>query len=454
MAASFPPHINTGADCGRGALQELATAEYERGVWWPIAPFRELEDICGSGPGSSAYRFLRAQLESFVGNHRSALVYADRQSGRSTQLQELPSPVTSVSAVPYVTERARGHRIVMVNERRHAPPDRLLTMALLEPLSEQGFKYLAVEAVWAGDPVNARGYPVAQTGYYVNDVVFAELVRSAMQLNYRIVAYDMEKDQRAPSDRPKQINRQEERDSWQAKNILARVFDVDKDTKLLVHLGYDHLLESRTDAWAPMAHFLRQLTGLDPLTIDQTVFSERGTHELEHPLRVSARQHGFLGDEAVVLLDSNGEPVGSGEPVDLNVFGLVTRYAKGRPVWMGMGDRRQAIDFITPECRTRVCIVEARNATLTDEVPYDRVEVRHTERTVLYVPPGMPWQRGTCTPRTSKRLAPMGSGSSRATFRHEVLQRFSVKPWQPALLSKPRARGVLASACMPLHGSS
>ena len=261
-------------------------------------------------------------------------------------------------------------------------------MALLEPLSEQGFKYLAVEAVWAGDRINARGYPVAQTGYYANDVVFAELVRSAIQLGYHIVAYDMEKNQRAAPDLSNQINRQEERDSWQAKNILARVFDVDKDAKLLVHVGYDHLLESRTDTWAPMAHFLRQLTGLDPLTIDQTEFSERSSHELAHPLRVSAWQHGFLGDQAVVLLDSNGEPVGSGTPVDLNVFGLVTRYAKGRPVWMSMGDRRQAIDFMTPECRARVCIVEARNATLTDEVPYDRVEVRHTERTVLYVPPG------------------------------------------------------------------
>ena len=42
----------------------------------------------------------------------------------------------------------------------------------------------------------------------------------------------------------------------------------------------------------------------------------------------------------------------------------------------------------------------------------------------------------------------MGSGSSRATFRHEVLQRFSVKPWQPALLSKPMSGFLIAILCV------
>ena len=388
LATWLAAHVDAEADCERGALQELATAEYERGVWWPIDTFRELYETCGSGPGSNAYRLLRAQLESFIGNHSSALAYADRQPTRNMRAAELPSPVTSVSAVAYVTERARDRRVVMVNERHHASSDRLLTMELLGPLSELGFKYLAIEAVWAGDPINARGYPVAQTGYYVNDVVFAELVRSAIRHDYRIVAYDMDKDQRAPTDSSRPINRQEERDSWQAKNIAARVFDVDRDAKLLVHVGYDHLLESKTDAWAPMAYFLRQLTGLDPLTIDQTEFSERSMGEHEHPLRVAARRRGLLGNEAVVLLDSRGEPVRPGNAVDLGVFGLITRYADGRPMWMNMGDRRRAIDFITPECSSRVCIVEARSAGLPDDVPYDRVEVSHAERTVLHVPPG------------------------------------------------------------------
>ena len=390
LAAWFLAQVDAKADCERGALQELATAEYERGVWWPIKAFRELDATCGTGPGSSAYRFLRAQLESFIGNHRSALAYTDRQPRRNISLAELPSPVTRVPAVAYVTERARDRQVVMVNERHHASADRLLTMELLGPLSELGFKYLAIEAVWAGDPINARGYPVAQTGYYVNDVVFAELVRSAIRHDYHIVAYDMEKNQRAPSDPAGRIDRQEERDSWQAKNIAARVFGVDKDAKLLVHLGYDHLLESRTDTWAPMAYFLRELTGLDPLTIDQTKFSERGMNEFEHPLRVAARQRGLLGNQAVVLLDSDGEPVRPGSAVDLGVFGLATRYTDtdGRPTWMNMGNRRRAIDFITPECRARVCVVEARSAKLPDEVAYDRVEVSHAERTILHVPPG------------------------------------------------------------------
>ncbi len=109
-----------------------------------------------------------------------------------------------------------------------------------------------------------------------------------------------------------------------------------------------------------MAHFLREFTGLDPLTVDQTDMSERSRPELEDSLRRKARELGLIGDDAVVLLEQMDD--GSDEPirhyyVDLMVFGLATRYANGRPTWMGMGGRRQAVDFDTPECAERTCMV-------------------------------------------------------------------------------------------------
>ena len=386
-AANAFAQAEADAQCEPVELNRLATENYDTSVWYSLGRFRELEDICGSGSGSFSYWSYLAQLESFVGNHVAALSHFDPASRQDSPV-EFPSPVTSVPAVEYMTESALGHRIVMVNERHHASSDRLLTMALLAPLAEQGFRYLAIEAGWNGDPVNMRGYPIPQTGYYVNDVVFAELVRSAIELGYRIIAYE-EEDGQETSAETSAMNPQERRDWWQAKNIASRVFDFDSDAKLLVHAGYDHIRESRTENWAPMAYFLRQFTGLDPLTVDQTAYSERSRPELEHPLRMKARELGLLGEDVVVLVDSEGEAViPAPETVDLAVLGISTRFANGRPTWMNMSGRRQEIAFDTPECAARACIVEARRAGFADEVPLDRIEVTNAESTVLYLPAG------------------------------------------------------------------
>ena len=386
LAACLFAQNEAEAQCEGTALYRLATENYETSAWFSLGRLRDLEDTCGAD--SSSYWYYLAQLESFVGNHAAALSYVDPASRRNS-LQDFLSPVSSIPAVEYVVERARDHQIVMVNERHHASSDRLLTMELLAPLAEQGFRYLAIEAGWNGDSVNTRGYPVAETGYYVNDVVLAEVVRSAIELGYQIIAYEIEDEQKTPTGQVSTMNHQEERDWWQAKNIATRVFDIDSDAKLLVHAGYAHIQESRTDTWAPMAHFLRELTGLDPLTIDQTVYSERSRPELEHPLRRRVGEMGLLGGEAIVLVDAEGQPIRSRETVDFAVFGVTTRHdADGRPTWMGMGGRRRPVAYDTPECAERVCIVEARRAGFADEVPLDRVEVASAGRTTLYLPPG------------------------------------------------------------------
>ena len=382
------------AECEPAALYELSTEKYDTSIWFSLGRYRDLEDICKSGSYFPWYQNGRAELESMVGNHAAALSYTDAYRGfRFSQssldsVRNLPSSATSVPAAEYVIERARDHRIVMVNERHHASSDRLLTMELLAPLAEQGFRYFAIEAGWNGDPVNSRGYPIPQTGYYVNDLMFAEVVRSAIELDYQIIAYEIEGEQRNSAEPAIDASRRQRREWWQAKNIAARVFDIDSDAKLLVHAGYAHVWENGSDTWTPMAIHLRQFTGLDPLTIDQTELSERSSPEFEHPLRTRAKELGLLGEDAVVLIDSEDEPVLPFEDVDLAVFGVATDYADGRPTWMNMGGRRHPTAFDTPECADRTCIVEARRAGFPDEMPLDRVEVTSAGRTTLYLPAG------------------------------------------------------------------
>ena len=136
-----------------------------------------------------------------------------------------------------------------------------------------------------------------------------------------------------------------------------------------------------------MAHYLRQAAGIDPLTIDQTMLSERATSATEHPVRRAADERGLITGEPTVLVDETGALVPiEGPSVDIRVVGLRTDYEAGRPTWMRMGGLREPLVADVPECAAQPCIVEAVDSEQPDAVAYDRAEAT-SAAVVLYVPP-------------------------------------------------------------------
>lgn len=376
-SSDVPLHPNSESNCDNlyALLQE------EQMVWEPLEPFRNLESAC---EGVALYNPMRAQFESFVGNHVEALDYWDRNYQRQAEGQqdELPE-IRSEDAVLYIVNRSSDHRVIMVNERHHVSNDRLLTLSLLEPLYDRGYRYLAVEALWHGDEINQRGYPTKNSGYYTNDVVFAEMLRVALALGYEIVGYEIEEHQKNTADsRSDQVRR----DYWQARNLVDRTLGEDSDAKVLVHCGWGHLQEQKTSGWQPMAYFVREMTGIDPLTVDQTQLSERSEIGFEHPWRTRAEQLLSINDKPEVLLAKNGAPLEIGTGVDVRVFSPRTVFYEGRPTWMEMLGRRHPVSVPIPECAETACIVEARNRDRSDEVAYDRIEVVKQDSAVLYLP--------------------------------------------------------------------
>lgn len=356
-------------------------------IWAPLDSFRQLESECEA---TRFYYQHRAQLESFVGNHGEALRYWDKnyserlEKQKSSVAQGDNGPaIESESAISHIVDRSSDHRMVIVNERHHVSSDRLLTLALLEPLSRRGFRYLAVEAVWPGDDINQRGYPTKNTGYYVSDVVFAEMLRAALFLGYEIVWYEIEEDQKnVPDSRTEQARR----DYWQARNLVERTLVRDPEARVLVHCGWGHASEQPAPGFQPMAHFVREITGIDPLSVDQTRLGERSESGFEHRLRALAQRHGLIGDDPVVLSNEDGELLEIGTDVDIRVLSPRTRYRNGRPTWMEMLGTRRPVTVAVPECSAIRCVVEARNSDQPDEVAYDRVEISDQDAVVLYLP--------------------------------------------------------------------
>jgi hypothetical protein len=123
-----------------------------------------------------------------------------------------------------------------------------------------------------------------------------------------------------------------------------------------------------------MAQRLKQMSGIDPLTIDQTTLSELAANA-RPALRVAQPQmHG----KAAVFLE-HGRPLILGrvaDRVDLQVTHPARRYVLGRPAWLAsLGGRPRAIPpALLPKQGTRLIQAFAVDAP-EDAVPLDQVLV-------------------------------------------------------------------------------
>lgn len=138
-----------------------------------------------------------------------------------------------------------------------------------------------------------------------------------------------------------------------------------------------------------MAWYLQSLTGIDPVTVDQTVLAEASTPAHEHPAYRAAYAAGLIRGNAVVLIDSAGRPLPAVRfnAVDMQVATPRTTYVRGRPDWMTLDGRRRPADVAVPECASRPCVVEVRLAEDPDDaVPLDRTEA-HAATVRLFLPP-------------------------------------------------------------------
>lgn len=365
--------------------------------WWSLLMrLRANERFMKDPRWGGFYLQMRSQHEARIGNHADALRMADLQGSPRDSIGILPSGLHAVDAVAYIADLADTARAIMINERHHAGTDRLVTLRLLPLLRAKGFRYFAAEALDERDSTLARrGYPVqGLTGsFYVEDPVFAEVLREALRLGYEIVPYESSRAQNEPQGSSDTRPPAFRRDSAQAANLVNRIFRRDANAKVLVHAGYAHIEEEDGPTWHPMARYFRRLTNIDPVTVDQTVLSERSAASYEHPQFRAAQQAGLVQRDPVILVDRTGRPVAAtGYAVDLQIISPRTEYdSTGRPTWMVLDGRRRATEISVPECETQRCLVEARVASEPDSaVVLDRVEVLRRSIARLYLPERIP----------------------------------------------------------------
>jgi tetratricopeptide (TPR) repeat protein len=334
-----------------------------------------LRQMAARYPTSTGIRDLTTQqigtISSFLGDPAEALRLFDQLD------EDSPAPLVDTTrleqlrvtdAAETIARTADSARVIFINEAHHVPQTRLLTLSLLAPLRAKGFTYLAAETLSPFDSsLNARDYPVHASGYYSNEPLFGEVLREARRLGYTLVPYE------AIGARG-----QDARETGQATNLRDRIFRDHPDARVLVHAGYSHIDESGTLGGAkPMAVRFRELTGIDPLTVDQTTMRERASRAKENP----AFRH--LVDRAArtmpfVLLEAHGRPWTFRPGVhDVTVFLPRTQLRDGRPDWLWRAGDRQSFAVRGSWCAGHeACVVMARLAgESADAVPRDVVRV-------------------------------------------------------------------------------
>ena len=289
-----------------------------------------------------------------------------------------------VSAVEAITKAAAGNQVVMVNEAHHIPQHRMLTLELLKRLKKQGYKYFAAETLYETDTdLNKRGYPLLSSGAYMTEPIYGDVIRTALRLGYKVIPYD------APG-----RGGMDARERGAATNLKNRIFDNDPQAKVLVHVGFGHNVEVAVTSGKLLAGYLKEFTGIDPLTVEQTSMTEHSAPEYEFSLyRMVMKQ--YNPKEPIVFQNSKGDfwavkNIGR----DITVFSPRSVYANNRPTWLRSGGERTEYSLPKDICGAlpppASCVVSARFAEESaDAVPIDQIEAKANQENVLLLPKGI-----------------------------------------------------------------
>lgn len=279
---------------------------------------------------------------SYIGEYEEMLKTWDQEHDGEREVNQalLDSFTTNferVTARDFIVSQADSTQIVIINEAHHQPLHRVFTAELLADLYGKGYRYLGLETLQKSDTeLNSRGYPIFSSGTYSIEPQFGNLIRGALAMGYTLFAYESD-------------GNGTEREIGQAKNIQSQ-FQKDSTSKYLIHCGFAHAAEGEYKSWGKaMAGRVQEFMGINPLTINQTEFTEKSRKGLENPVYQDLEI-----PEPSVFLDGEGNSfkhASKPEWFDIMVFHPRTKMEAGRPDWLFRNKKKVEIDVKSIELK-------------------------------------------------------------------------------------------------------
>ena len=297
-----------------------------------------------------------SMASSFLEDYESALQYqklsykgvvTDVEKRQIAKVLAGFKNIQHVDARRYISFVSRTARVVMINEAPNKPIHRAFTMSLLEDLYKKGYRYLAMEML-NNFSTHQLDKLTLLTGDYSVEPVAGELIRTALDIGYKLVSYeDTLMDQHSAT----------QRDSIQAVNIY-RIIREDSTAKILVHAVYAHIAEKNLSPdYIPMAMDFKKISGIDPITIDQTDMTEESSFAYGKYFYENYIQKFPVYSPSVALIDEQPVNVTNSDLYDICVIHPPTTYRDSRPTWLALNGRRQPL-YIKPPLKD-VFLVQA-----------------------------------------------------------------------------------------------
>lgn len=279
-------------------------------------------------------------------------------------------------AVDAIGRAARDRQLVILNEAHHVPFDRVFAMRLARALRKEGFQYLACETFFIDDEhVLGNGYVAEKTGVYSREPMFVQFLMDAQKDGWKFVSYE--------PDVPGNL-----RESGMARNLVQRIFSIDAKAKVFVYAGYSHAKKvpasKKDNDESKLAAQLRRLTGIDPLTINQTTLYKHYDSEQQSRYYALAVKK-LRSRQPAVLMDAQGKPIKLGIDDLAYDFEVVhPTYERdavtGRYEWTNAlpAQPRDIPRELLP-AKGRRLVYAYRSASAADAAPYDVVLLKPGE---------------------------------------------------------------------------
>jgi len=293
----------------------------------------------------TGYYDVLSQAVSIDGDYSSALEYQKMNYGPDVdevQRRQIYKVIQGMKDVQHVDARhyisfvARNYKVIMINEAPNKPLHRAFMLSLLDDLYKKGFRYLAMEML-NNNSDHSLDKLTSSTGYYCAEPVAGELIRTALDMGYKLVSYD---------DTAAAGHSASQRDSIQASNIYKTIL-ADPAAKMIVYAAYGHIAEKGSDNYIPMGMAFKKISGIDPLTIDQSSMTEESDFAYGKVFYDAYIQQFPVSSPSIALAGDQPMNVTHSDLYDLSVIHPPTTYRDARPTWLNLNGRRQPL-YIKP----------------------------------------------------------------------------------------------------------
>ncbi len=290
--------------------------------------------------GDNAYNDYFAQFLAMAGDYQSALNYAQKKylPLSAAQKRDIKNYVDeldglqSINAKSFIIGASMNAKVIMINELFHQPMHRAFVYSLLKDLYDNGFRYLAMETL-----TNKTGYVIDEvnifSGKHTAEPVGGELVRKALTLGFTLVPYE---DTAAGKHTPNV------RDSIEAVNLYSAI-KKDSTAKMLVLTGFGrNNNEALVEGQRTMAMVFKNISNINPVTIDQVAVSEGSYFESGEAFYTAFTKKFVLTEPSVMLLDKKPANLLGLPGISIAVVHPPANYVNNRPAWLSLdGERKE-----------------------------------------------------------------------------------------------------------------